>query len=300
LLSRQQTGYWKNSRTIFQHAIEVTSDNYLALNNLGEALAREGEKIGAYRNFSKALEIFPGLAQANNNLGLLLMDRNQTGQATALFLRAIQSDPDFIDAHFHLGNIYLEQDDLTNADNHFQKVLALKPNKEYRARSHEARGIILARQQKVNPAIHQFKQALAIDPDLASTHNSLGQLLVITGDTAGAIHHFQTALALRPGHLEPANHLANIYKEAGDYAKALELYKSLLIERPDCSTALCYNIAAMASRTGDKDTALKWLKESVAHGFTNFRLLSQDDDFENIRNTDAYQKLIFQMAIGNR
>ena len=40
-LTRQQLGYWKDSETLFRHALEVTENNYLAHNNLGVALAQE-------------------------------------------------------------------------------------------------------------------------------------------------------------------------------------------------------------------------------------------------------------------
>ncbi|HUJ71565.1 MAG TPA: hypothetical protein VLZ30_04935 [Verrucomicrobiae bacterium] len=38
-LSWSQIQYWRNSETLFRHALEVTPDNYLAHNNLGIALA---------------------------------------------------------------------------------------------------------------------------------------------------------------------------------------------------------------------------------------------------------------------
>ena len=37
-MTRQQIGYWKDSETLFRHALEVTENNYLAHNNLGTAL----------------------------------------------------------------------------------------------------------------------------------------------------------------------------------------------------------------------------------------------------------------------
>ena len=43
VLTWQQCGYWKNSITLFNHALQVTKDNYLAHNNLGLALFAEGK-----------------------------------------------------------------------------------------------------------------------------------------------------------------------------------------------------------------------------------------------------------------
>ena len=40
--TRHQLTHWQNSVTLFDHALEVTDDNYLAHNNLGVALNSEG------------------------------------------------------------------------------------------------------------------------------------------------------------------------------------------------------------------------------------------------------------------
>ena len=37
-LTWAQTAYWKDSETLFQHAIDVTGENYLAQHNLGNYL----------------------------------------------------------------------------------------------------------------------------------------------------------------------------------------------------------------------------------------------------------------------
>ena len=48
----RQTAYWKDSQTLFQHALAVTKNNYTIENNLGVVLARAGksdEAIALYR-----------------------------------------------------------------------------------------------------------------------------------------------------------------------------------------------------------------------------------------------------------
>ena len=43
VLARQQAGYWKESETLFRHALAVTKDNWLAHINLGIALHQKGQ-----------------------------------------------------------------------------------------------------------------------------------------------------------------------------------------------------------------------------------------------------------------
>ena len=51
--ARVQAGYWKDSETLFRHALRVTRDNYVAHDNLGDALADHGKREdgpgGVYR-----------------------------------------------------------------------------------------------------------------------------------------------------------------------------------------------------------------------------------------------------------
>lgn len=55
--TRIQVGYWRNSVTLFEHAIRVTADNYLAHVTLGIALYQEGRLDEAVVHFSEALRI---------------------------------------------------------------------------------------------------------------------------------------------------------------------------------------------------------------------------------------------------
>ncbi len=46
-----QTGYWKNSISLWTHTLACTSENYLAHNNFGQRAGRPGEVEGSHRTF---------------------------------------------------------------------------------------------------------------------------------------------------------------------------------------------------------------------------------------------------------
>ncbi len=50
-LSRVQVGYWRDSETLFRHALDVTRGNWVAHNNLGNALAQSGRVAEDDRSF---------------------------------------------------------------------------------------------------------------------------------------------------------------------------------------------------------------------------------------------------------
>ena len=72
VLTRQQLAHWKNSLTLFQHALEVTENNHIAHDNLGSALFRKGQIDEAIREFQEAIRLKPDYAGAHTNLARAL------------------------------------------------------------------------------------------------------------------------------------------------------------------------------------------------------------------------------------
>ena len=67
-LTRQQLGYWKDSETLFRHALAVTQNNYLMHDNLGLTLGKEGQIDEAIKQFEEALRLKPNFANAYTTL----------------------------------------------------------------------------------------------------------------------------------------------------------------------------------------------------------------------------------------
>lgn len=72
VLARRQVAFWQSSETLFRHTVESTSNNYVAHNNLGNALVRAGKFPEAREHFLAALQIHPNFAAAHYNLANLL------------------------------------------------------------------------------------------------------------------------------------------------------------------------------------------------------------------------------------
>ena len=93
-LTRQQIGYWRDSETLFRHALEVTRNNDVAHNGLGIALDKKGQIDEAIRQFQEALRLNPDHADAHYNLGVAFYQQGRTGEAIRQFREALRLKPD--------------------------------------------------------------------------------------------------------------------------------------------------------------------------------------------------------------
>jgi protein O-mannosyl-transferase len=85
-LTRQQIARWRDTETLFRHALAVTQGNYIAHNNLGTALDRQGRLAEAAAEFRNAIQDKPDYAEAYNNLGIVLSEQDQPDQAVTQYL----------------------------------------------------------------------------------------------------------------------------------------------------------------------------------------------------------------------
>jgi tetratricopeptide (TPR) repeat protein len=88
-----QTGRWRESRTLYEHTLRVTSGNYVILYNAGVDALAGGRRREAAEDFTAALRINPRYAEACNNLGHLWFEAGRLGLAEQLFERASRLEP---------------------------------------------------------------------------------------------------------------------------------------------------------------------------------------------------------------
>ncbi len=103
-LSYAQIGYWHDSGTLFQHAVDVTDDNFVAQYNLGNYLMRTRHAPEAIVHLTEALRLKPDYAEAHNNLGIQLASLpGRNADALSQFETAVRLRPDLAGAQFNLG-----------------------------------------------------------------------------------------------------------------------------------------------------------------------------------------------------
>ena len=195
VLTFRQTGVWRNSLTLFRHAVEVTENNDWAQYNYGLALLEKDDTEAALDHFREALRIRPGEAKSLNNIGLILARRGDLDGAVRNFEAALTSDPGFVDARTNLALALSNRGQPEEAARQLEESLRIQPT---HAEANRLLGVLLARAGNTDRAIVHLRNAVSADPSSARVRNSLGIVLAQKGMLDEAITHFRAALALDP------------------------------------------------------------------------------------------------------
>jgi len=200
----KQVGYWKNSITLFEHTLKITSNNYLPHNNLGAALYKQGRIAEAIEHYLQALRIKPDYQKAHNNLGVALDKQGRIAEAIEHYLQALQIKPDSEIAHNNLGAALYKQGRIAEAIEHYLQALRIKPDYE---KAHYNLGLALYKQGRTAEAIEHFLQALRIKPDYVEAIDNLGIAFFSMGNIKGAVACFQEALRIQSDYVPAKNNL---------------------------------------------------------------------------------------------
>jgi len=207
ILTFRQIAFWKDSVTLFTHAVQVTSHNGIAENNLGAAYMESNDLASALPHFLVAAQYAPDLGSAHYNLGVILQREGQLPEAAVQYRQAIAYAADAgeaAQAHNNLGVLYLTLNNLPVAKAEFDKALSLNPNE---VNSYIARGTVEYQLGKMDDAIADFSQACSLARSPVA-YFWLGRAYESKGDFPHAKAAYKFALQLAPAMQEAGTRLA--------------------------------------------------------------------------------------------
>jgi Flp pilus assembly protein TadD len=127
-LTERQIGFWRDSATLFQHALDVAPNNPTAQLNLGAALVTKQQFAEAEGHFEEALRLKPGYASAEGNLGFVLAIQGKTEQAVQHYRTALKLAPGAAKFHYLLASALLAEGKTEEAIDEFKKELEINPD----------------------------------------------------------------------------------------------------------------------------------------------------------------------------
>ena len=245
VLTRQQLGCWRDSETLFRHALAVTKNNYIALNNLGTTLSDQGEIDEAIRQFQEAIRLRPNNGAAHNNLGAAFGRKGMAVEAIGQYREAIRLKPNNVTTRCNLGIVLFESGQFELAISQYQAALHLKPDD---ADIHYNLGAVLAANGQVDSAIQHFQEAIRLRPDYAEARYNLALALNLKGRVDEAIVQYQAALRLKPDYAEAHNNLGSALGGQGRFAEAILHFQAALRLQPDYAQARDNLMQALAMK----------------------------------------------------
>jgi protein O-mannosyl-transferase len=257
-VSSNQIEYWKNSITLFEHTLSITSGNDRIHNNLAIALLKEGRIDKAINHFLQATRICPYEWDYYNNLGVALDKVGRSDEAMSNFFQATRINPKDIKSYNNLGAIFEKQGKEEEAINCYAQIIRINPN-DYEA--HMKLGDILYGQGLLNEAINHYLQATKINPAPEMAYNNLGNVFYKQGRINEAINNYLLTLKINPNRPETHNNLGNALNQQGRTSEAIQYYIQAIKLKPDFAEA--YNSLGVAFiNAGDINKAIACFKKA--------------------------------------
>jgi len=202
--ANKQVSYWRDSETLFEHAIAVTEGNFIIRNNYGNELLNSGLADEAIEQYRKAVDINPNYTIGLKNLGAALVEEERFDEGLKFLHKAAELNPRWHEVYNSLGLAYGQQGAYGPAEENLKKALELKPGY---AQAQFNLGLVSFEQKNYAEAERYFSDALKSNEDWIEARSRLGSVYFLQGELAAAA--------------EQLNLIAGIHAEKGDYSQAV-------------------------------------------------------------------------------
>ena len=259
-LTWNQVHFWRNSETLWRHALSTGYESGLAHNNLGVVLFEQSKPLEAIAHFRRALEISEVYADGHFNLAKVLESQGDSNAAVRHFSRAAELNPSNAAFQAKLGLALAQQGVLDQAKEHLQKAIKLNPAD---AKAHNNLGNVLSERGENQEAIQEFRRALQLDPTLQGVQMNLAIALMLERRLDEAASHFQAMLKLQPSFAPAIFYLGVVAGAQGDFTKAIENFRRVVDIQPEFADAHAALARALA-RQGKTEEAIKHYQRALA------------------------------------
>jgi tetratricopeptide (TPR) repeat protein len=237
-----QVRCWKDSETLYRHALAVTEQNGAMENNLGKLLFEKGRVDEALPHLIRAVAFAPDYPNPHFNLGNALLAKGKVSGALSQFEAQVALQPNDPLAQYNFGRVLLDQGLARDAIPHLEKAVQISPTT---ADFHLKLGDACRQMGRAAESISQYEKALQILPRHVQAASSLAWMLATTPDASLRNGTRAVQLALFAGQLSGGQDpkiigvLAAAYAETGDFSKAAATVRhALQLAGPASDSAL--------------------------------------------------------------
>ena len=236
-----QVGHWKNSITLFKHAISVTENQYPSFsdahNNLGRALELKGDIGAAIIHYKNAIKINPKENTGYYNIGEILSSISRFEEAKIYYKAAIthyktaiKSSPNDANVYVNLGYFFEKTGNIDAAITHYKTAIKTNPN---RVKAYINLGRMLSGVSRFEEAKTYYEEAIRVKPNSRIAHYNLANALSRQGDMEKAITHYKTAIKINPDYPQALSNLGILLAQQGSLKEAINYFQEALRFKPD-------------------------------------------------------------------
>jgi tetratricopeptide (TPR) repeat protein len=180
------------ARDDLQKAIAINPQSGGYHEKLGTILMELKDWNGAKQAMEKAISLEPELFKAYYKLAQINEQLDDQQSALKNYTAAIDKGPRFLEAYNALGRLYADLNYLDQSSQVLQEALKVAlPGTEEEAQAHHLLGTVLQQQKKFDPAVAEFKAALAVVPGMRDALFSLGWTYHLQGNKDEAKRYLQ-------------------------------------------------------------------------------------------------------------
>jgi len=177
----------------------------------------------------------------------------------SLWTRTLACTSDNSAAHNKLGNAFLKQGRLDDAMLQYQQALAISPDEE----TYDNLGYVSFQQGKLDEAVAQFQKALEINPNYSEAYYNLGNAFLRQGKMEEAIACYQMALKCNSDDARIYSNLGSAFRQQGRLAEAVAQFQKALQINPDYAE-VHNNLGAVFAQQGRRDEAISQFQKTLA------------------------------------
>jgi len=291
-----QVKVWKDTVTLFSHALEVDPRGEIPNSSLGVAYERQGKSALAREYFERSLQYAPDWSLTLSYSALCLMQNEMQShdprnmplakQRLDHALSIAPDDPDVLtnmalwdalmgrpkdEEAYSRKAVAAHPDDiqarlyLINAleaqDKYDQAAVECRQALDLEPDNYIAQnnlGDVLERQGLKQEALKEYRLSLAVKPDQALAHSNIGRILMETHRFPEAAEEFTQALRYDPANADAHNNLGAAMMQLGNYDKAAGQFSDVLRMNPaDASARKNLDLAQARMKTTKVEPAGK-------------------------------------------
>ncbi len=259
LATSHQLKYWKDSLSLFEHALKVIEGSYVMQNNYANILSDLGRPKEAAAQLSEALKFLPNSPEIHVNYGNALREMGKLDEAIAQYKIAIELAPDFKLARYDLGLALATKGDYEGA---IQQYRIYEGTAVSAVDIRQDMALQLAKEGRAGDALSQFQKALIVKPDSAEVLSNFGYALAQSGKPQDAIEYYNKALAKDSNDVITHGRLALALAAVGRIDEAIEQCRVVIADRPD-DFEMQTNLGILLQNQGKIDEAIECYKKAL-------------------------------------